>query len=128
MIAVSAGGQVYPCLQMSGGMDERHWSLENVFRDGLKKILQNSKYLDCICQTVKDCAEKNEKCGKCKCFKYCLGGCPALSALYSPHSDVLDADPTKCFFFENGYYEKFTSLFGDYRNLSVMNENFQKEL
>lgn len=128
MIAVGANGQAYPCLQMSGWMDEHGWDLGNVFRDGLKKTLQEGNFLDCVCQTVKDRTDKNGKCGACKYFKYCLGGCPALGLLYSPRGEILDADPTKCFFFENGYYEKFTSLFGDYRNLSVMNENFQKEL
>ena len=62
-IAVGANGQTYPCLQMSGWMDEHQWDLGNVFRDGLKNILQDSRFLDCVCQTVKDRADKNGKCG-----------------------------------------------------------------
>lgn len=122
MIAVGANGQTYPCLQMSGWMDEHQWDLGNVFRDRLKNILQGSRFLDCVCQTVKDRAEKNGKCGNCKYFKYCFGGCPALGLLYSHRESIIDPDPFKCFLYENGYYEKFTSLFGDWHNLSVMDE------
>ena len=120
MIAVGANGQTYPCLQMSGWMDEHQWDLGNVFRDGLKSILQDSKFLDCVCQTVKERAVQNGKCGSCQYFRYCFGGCPALGLLYSPRRSILDADPTKCLFFEKGYYEKITALFDGWKNLSVM--------
>lgn len=122
MIAVGANGQVYPCLQMSGWFDEHGTDLGNVKRDGLKTILQDSAYLDCVCQTVRDRCEKNGKCGNCRHLPYCHGGCPALAILGSETGDMLAPDPLRCCFYENGYYERFVSALDGYRNLTVMPE------
>lgn len=122
MIAIGSNGQVYPCLQSSGFMDAHNIDLGNIYRDGLQKILQGGKFMDCVCQTIDDRTKNNGKCGNCKYFHYCFGGCPALGLLYSPRMSMLDPDPTKCIFFEQGYYEKFTSLLDGYHNNNVMDE------
>lgn len=117
MIAVGANGQVYPCMQMSGWFDGHSVDLGNVKRDGLKSILQSGKYLDCVCQTIGDRMAKNGKCGKCPYIESCLGGCPALAILGSD-GDILAPDPTKCYFYENGYYDKFKDILNGYTCMS----------
>lgn len=116
MIAVGATGQVYPCLQMSGWMDEHQVNLGNVFTDGLPAILKDSPYLSCICQTVRDRREKNSACASCPYLKYCLGGCPALAMIDSTDGSLLAPDPGKCYFYANNCYERFTAALSGYRN------------
>lgn len=120
MIAVGANGQVYPCMQMSGWFDEHAIDLGNVKRDGLKSILQSSKYMDSVCQTVGDRMEKNGKCKDCPALKVCLGGCPALGILFSEDGDILAPDRMKCYFFENRIYDRFKETLQDYKCYSEM--------
>lgn len=105
MIAVGANGNVYPCLQMSGWMEANSYHLGNVKEDGLKKTLQDSKYINEICKSIKDMISVNEKCSSCKYLTYCRGGCRAIAVLTS-NGNSLASDPWKCYFFENGYYDK----------------------
>lgn len=109
MIAISASGKVYPCMQISGCFNENDMILENVKEVGLKSILQNSKFLDMVCFTIEKRYEKNEKCRKCKYWKICIGGCPALALIYNNDYDGIDS--SKCIFFENGYYKKYVDFF-----------------
>ena len=70
-----------------------------------------------------DCAEsdrQNGKCGKCPFLEYCMGGCPAMAMLSTADTNPLAPNPLKCFFYENGYYEKFVSALPGWYNLSVM--------
>lgn len=120
MMAIGATGNVYPCMQMSGYFDEHNIYLGNVFKDGLTKLLDRSKYMSYICQDVKDRINANDKCGQCKYLEYCAGGCPALGLLYSKRGNILDPDPSKCLFYEYGYYEKMTKLFTGWHNLTIM--------
>ena len=63
----------------------------------------------------------NDKCANCKYFKACTGGCPALGLLYSNKDfDYFHEDITKCYFFENGYYEKVKEELSSYKLLNPL--------
>ena len=116
MIAISSSGEVVPCLQMSGWLIERGISLANVHKTPLKKILTDSDYLTYATATLFNQIVNNDKCSSCKYYKVCTGGCPALGLLYSKEKfDYYHEDVTKCFFFDNGWYEKTVETMGDWR-------------
>ncbi len=106
MIAVSSHGEVVPCLQMSGYFLEKGISLGNCLKTPLKELVQNSEYVNLATAPILTQILRNEKCANCKYYKACTGGCPALGLLYSKDVDFFHEDITKCYFFENGYYEK----------------------
>ena len=107
MIAISSSGEVLPCLQMSGGLMDRGVSLNNVHKQPLKEIVTDSEYLNCATATLFHQIIHNDKCSSCDYYKACTGGCPALGLLYSNEKfNYYHEDITKCYFFENGYYEK----------------------
>ena len=118
MIAVAANGNVYPCMQLSGTYDARNQYLGNVKADGLTPLLQCGRYLAEVCTTVGELACANEKCGGCKYFKYCVGGCRAIA--YALTGDKMGADPAKCLFFNNGYYEKIIEVMAGWHNRAPM--------
>ena len=114
MIAVAANGNVFPCMQMSGYYEARNDILGNVKESGLRPILQVGRYLAEVCTTVGDLAKANAACNACPYFKYCVGGCRAIALTLT--SDKLGVDPSKCLFFNKGYYEKAVAAMGDWRN------------
>lgn len=114
MVAVGAGGNVFPCHQMSGYYEGSGWNLGNVKQDGLQSLLRNSPYLSEVCVTVKELATENTKCGNCKYFKYCCGGCRAIALALT--GNKLGCDSAKCLFFENGYYGKITRTLSQWQN------------
>ena len=119
MAAVTSSGEIVPCMQLSGTMQQRGESLGNVHTDRLKDLLTTGSYLENICTTVGDIRKNNQKCGGCKWFEYCTGGCRALAYLYSGESKGLcGEDLTKCRFFENGWYEKTRDALSEWKNLS----------
>lgn len=121
MIAVTSSGEVVPCMQESGYLMQMGKHFGNVHTDRLKDILTESPYLENICTTVGTIREENQKCGSCKWFENCTGGCRALGLLFSGKAfDFNGSDITKCFFFENGWYEKVTDTLGEWTNLSVI--------
>ena len=110
MIAISSSGEAVPCLQMSGWLIERGISLGNVRKTPLKKIITESDYLNLATATLFQQIVNNDKCSSCKYYKACTGGCPALGLLYSKERfNYYHEDITKCYFFENGWYEKTTA-------------------
>ena len=116
MIAISSSGEVVPCLQMSGWLIERGISLANARKTPLKDILKDSDYLTYATATLFNQIVNNDKCASCKYYKACTGGCPALGLLYSQKRfDYYHEDILKCFFFENGYYEKVIKEMGNWR-------------
>ena len=123
MIAVGSNGNVYPCMQMSGYMEEKNIHFGNVKKEELKKLLQSGSYLDCICQTVQNRLDNNVKCRTCRYLKYCAGGCPAL-AILNPEKfgDMLGIDPWKCLFFENRWWKKAEDRLAGYRNVTPVEE------
>ena len=106
MIAVSSSGEVVPCLQMSGYFIEKGISLGNLFKTPLKELVKDSEYLNLATAPVFKQIVENDKCANCKFYKACTGGCPALGLLYSKDINFFHEDITKCFFFENGWYER----------------------
>ena len=106
MIAVSSSGEVVPCLQMSGYFMEKGISLGNLFKTPLKELVKESPYLNLAMAPLFKQIVENDKCGNCKYYKACTGGCPALGLLYSHPSNFYHEDITKCIFFENGWYER----------------------
>ena len=117
MIAVSSSGETVPCLQMSGYFLEKDISLGNLFKTPLKELVKDSPYLNLAMAPLLKQIVENDKCGNCKYYKACTGGCPALGLLYSKNSDYYHEDITKCVFFENGWYDKITSELNDWRLL-----------
>ena len=116
MIAVSANGNVFPCMQMSGYYEAKNDILGNVKKDGLQPLLQTGRYLSEVCTTVGTLAEKNPVCGNCPYFKHCVGGCRAIALTLT--GDKLGVDLSKCLFYKKGYYEKTVSVMGDWKNRS----------
>ena len=106
MIAVSSSGEVVPCLQMSGYFLEKGISLGNCLKTPLRELLKHSDYVSLATAPLLKQIVQNDKCGNCRYYKACNGGCPALGLLYSPNQDYFHEDVTKCLFFENGWYEK----------------------
>lgn len=106
MIAVSSFGEVVPCLQMSGYFLEKGISLGNLFKTPLNELVKDSPYLNLAMAPLFKQIIENDKCGNCKYYKACTGGCPALGLLYSKDVNFYHEDITKCIFFENGWYEK----------------------
>ncbi len=116
MIAISSSGEVVPCLQMSGWLIERGISMANVHKTPLKEILTDSDYLTYATATLFNQIVNNDKCSNCKYYKVCTGGCPALGLLYSKERfNYYHEDITKCYFFENGWYEKVVEAMGNWR-------------
>ena len=116
MIAISSSGEVVPCLQMSGYFLEKGISLGNLFKTPLKELVKESDYLNLAMAPLLKQIIENDKCGNCKYYKACTGGCPALGLLYSPKDvDFYHEDITKCIFFENGWYERVTEALSNWK-------------
>jgi radical SAM protein with 4Fe4S-binding SPASM domain len=107
-ITVTPDGDVFPCTPSPGLFRAKGIHLGNVFRDGLQKLLQDSPYLSFVCRGVHAVAEHDPKCGSCRYFTRCQGGC-RLFAL-GLNNDALAHDPTKCLFFEGRYDEKLNEI------------------
>ena len=120
MIAVAANGNVFPCHQMSGYYEQHGDILGNLKKGSLKELICSGRYMDEICTTVGTLREVNTKCGKCKYFEYCCGGCRAIAIALL--GDKMASDPSKCFFFENGYYNKIVEMLSEWENLSIIKE------
>lgn len=118
MIAVSANGNVFPCMQMSGYYEARGDILGNVKQDGLQPLMQCGRYLSEVCTTVGELASVNEKCGNCLYFKYCVGGCRAIALTLT--GDKMGVDLAKCLFFHKGYYKKIESIMDGWTNRNPM--------
>ena len=114
MVAVSANGNVFPCLQMSGYYESKNDILGNVKQSGLQPLLQMGKYLAEVCTTIGDLAAVNTECSSCPYFKYCAAGCRAAATIL--RSNKLDVDLSKCLFFKRGYYDKTLETMGDWYN------------
>jgi len=80
-------------------------SMGNVKREGLQKLLTEGPFIDFIRHMVKDKKKSNPKCGGCKYFGHCQGGCPSLSILTG--GNLLASDQFKCIFYEKGYYDRY---------------------
>ena len=108
MPAISANGNIYPCLQMTGYFDKHGMELGNVFRTPLQELLKEGRYHDFTYFSVGERVKKNPECASCKHLETCGGGCPALGLLYSGKYECCDR--TKCILFDKGVDEKITEL------------------
>ena len=121
MISVSSSGEVVPCLQMSGYLMEKGISLANVHDKSLKEIINNSEYLDYAMANLFSKIIENNKCSNCKYYKACTGGCPALGILYASEDfNYYYEDVTKCFFFENDYYDIISNKLNKWKLLNPL--------
>jgi radical SAM protein with 4Fe4S-binding SPASM domain len=118
MVAVSANGNVFPCMQVSGYYEARNDVLGNVKESGLQPHLQMGKYLAEVCTTVGDLARINAKCRECPYFQYCAGGCRAVAMTLT--GNKMGVDPSKCLFFQGGYYRKVINLMSGWKNNTPM--------
>jgi len=116
MVAVSANGNVFPCMQMSGYYEVHNDILGNVKQTGLQPLLQCGKYLSEVCTTVGQLAQVNETCGKCPYFPHCVGGCRAVALTLT--GDKMGVDPSKCLFFKKGYVQKIENCMEGWSNLA----------
>ncbi|MBR6706321.1 MAG: radical SAM protein [Clostridia bacterium] len=107
-IAVTASGEILPCMQAAGKMEEMHMSMGNYFRDGLKPHLTDSQYLDLVSIPVSSRHGDNDECRTCPWFRQCLGGCRLQAKLYT--GSFYGPDPTRCDFFKNGFRQKIIGL------------------
>lgn len=121
MIAVAANGNVFPCHQQSGYYEQHNDIPGNLKKEPLRELLSCGRYLDEVCLTVGTLREKNDKCGKCKYFEHCLGGCRAIALALT--NDKLGVDPAKCLFWEQGYYERVKNTLPDFINTTTAEDN-----
>lgn len=115
MVAVAANGNVYPCHQVSGYYEKHNYYLGNVKKDGLQPLLQVGKYIAEVCTPVSSVKEHDQRCGSCRYFRYCLGGCRAIATAFT--GDKLAHDPAKCAFFYGGYYEKLRNILSEWEDI-----------
>ena len=118
MPAITAEGECVPCMQASGYFLAHGIHLGNVKKDGLTAVLNSSAYLGRVDRRLSDLKSHSPKCGACRWFRYCCGGCRALGL--STSGDEYHPDQTKCLFFEKGYYGKITGVMSGWKNLSAV--------
>ena len=107
MTAVTAEGEILPCMQFSGYMSKNGITLGNVHRTPLKDLLSGGLYTDLARLTAGDVRGMISKCETCPYFRCCTGGCRALGLLYAEGpEDFWREDITKCLFFEDGWPQK----------------------
>ncbi len=118
MMGVTADGSVVPCIQFSGGLLERGISLGNLHETPLFDIISGGIYHDMITKNLYQLREISEKCRSCRHYEYCAGGCRALAMLYArDKKNFWEEDPTKCIFFNDGWYQRTVDAMGDMDNL-----------
>lgn len=121
MIGVTSKGDIVPCLQMSGYFEEKGICLGNLHDQPLSKLLREGDYINQVCATLHQQRKSNPKCNKCKYYRWCKGGCPALGGLYSQERlDLLSSDITKCVFYENGWYYKVVETMESWNNTTAV--------
>ncbi len=114
MIGVASNGDIVPCMQMSGYFLEHGIRLGNLHERSLKELLTDSEYFSIITKNLYQLRQMENKCRDCVFYDHCGGGCRALALLYTgDRCEMWGADPVKCIFFENGWYQKTVEAMGD---------------
>ena len=108
LAAVTAEGDLVPCLQMSGRFNQDGTRLGNVKGGGLQKLFQEGPYLDKICLTLRDLLSTNPSCSQCTHFLDCQGGCRAIAVLTS--EDYMGPDLAQCIYYKEGYADRMQTL------------------
>lgn len=112
-VTVTPSGDVFPCTPSPGVYKAGGINFGNVFDNGLKPLLQDGKFLNFACTGVRAIEEHDPKCGSCRFFKQCTGGCRLIA--FGLTGDLLAHDPMKCAFFEGEYYKKLEEALPGYR-------------
>jgi len=120
-ITVTPTGAVFPCTPSPGTYAAAGFDFGNVFRDGLKSLLQSSKYLSFVCKGVHAISEHDPKCAACKYFKQCMGGCRLFA--FGLTGDILSHDPIRCLFFDERYDKKITEVMPGYHLVIPVEED-----
>lgn len=82
-IAIKSNGNILPCSNFND------FIFGNVKDSHIKDILNSNELIDSFLSMI---AIENSECKNCELLKYCGGGCPAISSVYSgsPHNcDIL---------------------------------------
>ncbi len=110
-ISVCYTGEILPCNQMSGTLDNWGVSWGNVKDTPLHELLRSSAYYDRVMMPVSEVRDHpgNGECADCEYWTTCAGGCRAIALLVS--RDYRRADPSKCAFFKGGYMAKADAVF-----------------
>ena len=111
MVAIIANGNIVPCNQMSGRLEQDGISMGNVHVTPLSQLLREGIYLDNVTYTVGQLRENNIECQNCEYWKLCMGGCRACA--YALTDNMMGYDPSKCLYFKKGYMEKTIEMFED---------------
>ena len=117
---VCANRELYPCLQMSGGLRASGITMGSLKDHSIQELLRESDYIDIVTSKVRDKAAANEQCAACPALKYCCGGCPAISLL--THGRYFGRDESACIFFRDEYYKKINETLPGFTNLSPISE------
>lgn len=98
---ISETGRLLPCMPMA--MCEEQSLFPSVLKDGLKKCLTDSFFMDYVSLRVSDLFEANQTCRECELREACGGGCRA-NALVENH-DLMGYDPYRCLIWKKGFAE-----------------------
>ena len=79
MVSVIASGDIVPCNQMSGRLQQDGISMGNVHHTPLSQLLTEGDYLESVTYTVGKLRENNPICQECEYWKLCMGGCRACA-------------------------------------------------
>ena len=113
-IGIGANGNLYPCLQLSGGYDKFGDVTGNVKKDSLIDLLAEGPYIDDVTFSLGQFKKINKECANCEFFVNCFGGCRAIG--YALTDNKYGTDYAKCIFFKKGYLEKYRELLADWQN------------
>ena len=128
MIGVGSNGELYPCIQMSGYHIENDIHLANLKEKPLSEYLESGRYLSLITQNLYQLRQKDNRCHDCRFYEYCCGGCRALALLFSRETEGYNSeDPTKCLFFNKGWYAHTVKCMGDLENLRPLPDELVTE-
>lgn len=120
-LSVQANGDIIPCAPLGGLFTLKNIHMGNVKTDGLQKLLTEGALYDCVTHTAGDKRSNNPKCGNCRYFENCQGGCPALSFLFG--GSELSSDEYKCTFFRDGWYGKYMEVLDGWNSFVKLSED-----
>ena len=107
---IGADGNVLPCMSLPGFKEFPGLDYGNLYKGGsLQRLFTNSPFLSQISLTCAQLKEMNEKCHTCRWRDRCSMGCPAV-AMVRNNGNMNGVDPTMCFFYESGTYEKLIEV------------------
>ena len=108
LAAVTAEGDLVPCLQLSGLFSRKGLWLGNVKGGGLQKMLREGPYLDTVCFTLGELMKDSPACNDCRYFLDCQGGCRAIAIVSD--GDYRGTDLARCIYYKEGYADRMREL------------------